>query len=414
MIHQSINSLRNGLSVPNNFALLVVVALLISIGLIAILTASIDSAATHYNDAWYFVKRQLIFLCFGLCFGFFVYCIPTSVWQRYGWLLYFVSVFFLVFVLIPAVGHKVNGSQRWLKVGPMSFQVSEIIKLLVIVFMASYLVHRKISRDSHWNELFPVILMIGFILLLILLQPDFGAVVVISVAIGSMLFLSGIKLRYCFALMLASGTLMAAMVMLAPYRMRRFVAYLDPWKDQFDSGYQLTQSLIAFGRGEWLGLGLGNSIQKLQFLPESHTDFIFSIVAEELGFVGSLAILMLFSYLIYQLFQISKRSLMRNESFIFLSVSGIAVLMASHVLINIGVATGFLPTKGLTLPFISYGGSSLMVNCGLIALVMRLNFDLDANVTKSGKSCNTKSIVNSQYRSNIVGSKVLSSRVLSQ
>jgi cell division protein FtsW len=217
---------------------------------------------------------------------------------------------------------------------------------------------------------------------LLLLEPDFGGAVVLAITVGGMLFLAGAKLWQCVLLLFSGLGILAALALFTPYRMKRLVTFLDPWEDQFDSGYQLTQSLIAFGRGEWFGLGMGNSIQKLLYLPEAHTDFIFAVFAEEYGFIGGLLLLILFFLLVVKIFAIAKKAIERNDVFSALAVFGVALIITCQVIINVGVASGFFPTKGLTLPFISYGGSSLIVTCLLMALVLRIEYDLDMDLVR--------------------------------
>ena len=370
------------LSLSLNWRLLLITLVLMSIGLIMIASASIDFAAENYDDPWFFVRRHLFYLLLGFISSLVMLMVPTDFWRKYGWLLFFVAVFLLVLVLIPGVGRRVNGSQRWLQFGPLTFQVSEIVKFCSIVFFASYLANSQYFLQTQWRELFKPLLMLVLLMWLLLLEPDFGGSVVLAVTVGGMLFLAGAKLWQCILLLLSGIGILAGLVWFTPYRMQRLVTFMDPWKDQFDSGYQLTQSLIAFGRGEWFGLGLGNSIQKMLYLPESHTDFIFAIFAEEQGFVGVLLLLSLFFILVWQIFLIAKKAMQRNDTFVALAVFGIAVLFGFQIMVNVGVASGFLPTKGLTLPFISYGGSSLIINCLLIALLLRIDYDLDLSVVK--------------------------------
>jgi cell division protein FtsW len=283
-------------------------------------------------------------------------------------------------VLIPGVGKRVNGSQRWLQLGPITIQISEVVKLCGIIFFASYLSNSQYVLQTQWKELFKPLLMLVLLMWLLLLEPDFGGAVVLAITVGGMLFLAGAKLWQCILLLLSGLGILGALALFTPYRMKRLVTFLDPWKDQFDSGYQLTQSLIAFGRGEWFGLGMGNSIQKLLYLPEAHTDFVFAIFAEEYGFIGGLCLLAVFFVLIVKIFTIAKKAMERNDVFSALAVFGVAILFTAQVIINVGVASGFLPTKGLTLPFISYGGSSLIITCLLIALVLRIDYDLDCSL----------------------------------
>jgi len=370
---------------PLNQALIMSVLVLASLGLIMVATASMDYAAVNYNDPWYFVKRHAVYLCLALLAAWVMYSIPRVLWQRYGWLLFFVCVFMLVVVLIPGIGRRVNGSQRWIQLGPLTLQVSEFVKLLSVIFFASYLQKSQYFLQTQWRELFKPLLMLVIVMWLLLLEPDFGAAVVLAITIGGMLFFAGAKLWQCALLMLAGLLALASLVWFTPYRMQRLVTFLDPWEDQFNTGYQLIQSLIAFGRGQWNGLGLGNGIQKLLYLPESHTDFIFAIYAEEQGFVGVALLLSVFTFFIAQVFLISRRAMQKDDTFVTLAAFGFGVLFSTQVIINVGVVSGFLPTKGLTLPFISYGGSSLLACSMAIGILLRLERDVDVDrLNKAG------------------------------
>jgi cell division protein FtsW len=363
-----------------NQSIILLVAILMSVGIIIIASASIDYSAVKHNDPWFFVKRHLVYLFMALVASAVMLCIPTSFWKKYGWVMFFIACVLLLVVLIPGVGKRVNGSQRWLQLGPITIQISEIVKLCGVIFFASYLSNSQYVLQTQWKELFKPLLMLVLLMWLLLLEPDFGGAVVLAITVGGMLFLAGAKLWQCILLLLSGLGILAALALFTPYRMKRLVTFLDPWKDQFDSGYQLTQSLIAFGRGEWFGLGMGNSIQKLLYLPEAHTDFVFAIFAEEYGFIGGLCLLVVFFMLIVKIFTIAKKAMERNDVFSALAVFGVAILLTAQVIINVGVASGFLPTKGLTLPFISYGGSSLIITCLLIALVLLIEYDLDCSL----------------------------------
>ncbi len=370
-------------SVSLNGRLLIILAVLISVGVVTVASSSIDFAAVNHGDPWYFLKRHLIYLVIGLVASTVMLCIPTSFWRQYGWLLFFVACALLLIVLIPGIGKKVNGSQRWLQFGPITVQISEVVKFCGIIFFASYLSNSQYFLQTEWKELFKPLLMLVLLMWLLLLEPDFGGAVILAITVGGMLFLAGAKLWQCILLLFSGLGILAALALFTPYRMKRLITFLDPWKEQFDNGYQLTQSLIAFGRGEWLGLGIGNSIQKLLYLPEAHTDFVFAIFAEEYGFIGVLIILGLFFYLTMTIFAIAKKAMERNDVFVALAVFGVAIMITCQVIINVGVASGFLPTKGLTLPFISYGGSSLIISCLLMAFVLRVEYDLDMSVVNA-------------------------------
>jgi cell division protein FtsW len=365
-----------------NGSLILLVAILLSIGLIIIASAYMDYSAVNHNTPWFFVKRHLIYLMIALIASIVMLSIPTLFWRKYGWMLFFVACALLLIVLIPGVGKRVNGSQRWLQLGPITIQISEIVKFCGVIFFASYLSNSQYVLQTQWKELFKPLLMLVLLMWLLLLEPDFGGAVVLAITVGGMLFLAGAKLWQCVLLLLSGLGILAALALFTPYRMKRLVTFLDPWKDQFDSGYQLTQSLIAFGRGEWFGLGMGNSIQKLLYLPEAHTDFIFAIFAEEYGFVGGLFLLTLFFLLVVKIFAIAKKAIERNDVFSALAVFGVGLIITCQVIINVGVASGFFPTKGLTLPLISYGGSSLIVSCLLMALVLRIEYDLELDLVR--------------------------------
>jgi cell division protein FtsW len=349
---------------------------LMTIGLIMVASASISFAAANYQDAWYFVKRHAIYMAMGVSLALVVMCIPMSVWQRYsGYLLVFTLVL-LVIVLIPGIGKKVNGSQRWLSFGFMSVQVSEIAKFAAVVFFASFFARRYEELHIGWQGFLKPLFIVSIFAFLLLLQPDFGSSVVLCSTVFAMMFIAGVKIWHFMLLIGIGVSSLGAVAVFSPYRMQRLITFLDPWADQFDTGYQLTQSLIGFGRGQWFGLGLGNSLQKLFFLPEAHTDFIFAIIAVEFGLIGAVTLLALFAVLIVRIFALAKRNLAAGRVFPALATFGIAILFSFQVFINAGVSAGLLPTKGLTLPFISYGGSSLLMCCVLMAFVIRAQWEL--------------------------------------
>jgi len=359
-----------------NWSLLTLVMLLISIGFVMVASSSMAFAETGYGDAWYFVKRHLIWLGLALIGSVLVAAIPMTIWQQYGSLLLVVAVVLLVLVLIPGVGRRVNGSQRWLQLGPFTLQASEAVKFCMIVFFASFLTRRREEILASWRGVLKPLLVLGAVVFLLLLEPDFGGAVVLAGTVMALMFIAGVRLKFFSVISLGAVSLLAVIATTKSYRIERLKTYLDPWADQFDGGYQLTQSLIAFGRGEWFGLGLGNSVQKLFFLPEAHTDFIFAIVAEELGLVGAVVIIGIFVALIANLLATARRAMAAGAPFASYVAFGVAIMFAAQAFINIGVASGLLPTKGLTLPFISYGGSSLLVSCAFIALLLRLDWDV--------------------------------------
>lgn len=359
-----------GLDMP----LLVAVLALVSIGVAMVASASIGFPAAA-GDSFHVLRRHLVFLVVSVIAASLVAQMPLRLWYAYsGWLL-LGALFLLVIVLIPGVGREVNGARRWLGVGALSLQVSELAKLAVIVFIAAYLQRHQVRLREQWQGFARPMGILGIVVALLLLEPDFGSSVVIGATVLGMLFLAGVRL-WQFAALLAVG--LAGLMFIAvtsPYRMRRLQTFLDPWADQYASGYQLTQSLIAFGRGEWFGVGFGNSVQKLFYLPEAHTDFIFAILAEEFGLLGVVVVFALFIVVVARMFAIARQAAARQRWFAAYTALGIGILIAGQAFINVGVASGLLPTKGLTLPFVSYGGSSLLV-CGVMAaLVLRIGVD---------------------------------------
>jgi cell division protein FtsW len=301
--------------------------------------------------------------------------VPIKGWQKIDWLLLVVAFVLLIAVLIPGIGRQVNGSARWISIGFFSIQGSEFAKLFVVVYMAGYLVRRKEELLNQWTGFFKPLALVSLVAILLLLEPDFGAVVVIMASVMGLVFLAGVPMGKYVAVVIISVATVAIAAVLQPYRLARFSAFTDPWEYQFSSGYQLTQALIAFGRGEWFGLGLGNSIQKLFFLPEAHTDFLFSVVAEEFGAIGAILLITMFGCMIARGLYIGKQAQASGNTFAAYLAFGISLSLAFQAIINIGVNLGLLPTKGLTLPFISYGGNSLIVSCMLIAILLRISYE---------------------------------------
>jgi cell division protein FtsW len=350
---------------------------LLCISWVMVSSASLDYAFQTTGDTFYFCKRHGIYVLISLFVGALVMNIPYSRWRRIDVAFLVIAVFLLIIVLLPHVGRRINGSQRWLNLGFMTLQVSEIAKCASVIFFAGYLVRRREEMlNSLWGFIKPF-LVLGLIAVLLLMEPDFGAAVVISASTLSLLFLAGVPLVRLLPLVALTVVGGAVIAVTESYRLARLLAFVDPWEESvmYGSGYQLTQSLIAIGRGEWLGVGLGHSVQKLFYLPEAHTDFVFSIWAEEAGLVGCVVIISLFSVMVWRMFGIGRVAADRGENFGALVASGMALIIAYQAFINMGVASGLLPTKGLTLPFISYGGSSLMMSAVMSAMVLRLSFE---------------------------------------
>ncbi len=357
--------------------LLVATVTMLCLGWVMVSSASIDYAFQTTGDAFYFSKRHGIYVLMSLLAGGAVLTVPYSRWRRIdGYFLAF-AIVLLVVVLVPGIGRRVNGSQRWVGLGFMTIQVSEIAKWASMVFFSGYLVRRREDmRNSMWGFCKPF-LVLGALAGLLLAEPDFGATVVIGASTMALLFLAGAPLVRFLLLMAACLGAAGFLAVTESYRMARLLAFVNPWDEavMYGSGYQLTQSLIAIGRGEWLGVGLGNSVQKLFYLPEAHTDFVFSIWAEESGLAGCVVVVGLFAVMIWRMFHVAQIAAARDEQFGALVATGMALLVGFQAFINMGVASGLLPTKGLTLPFISYGGSSLMVSAAMSAMVLRLSFE---------------------------------------
>jgi len=347
--------------------------LLISLGLVMVTSASVSIAERQMADSFYFFWRQSTHVVIGLVLGYSILQLRLVYWEKLGSYLLLAGFVLLVAVLI--FGREVNGSVRWLAVGPFNLQPSELIKLFMVVYMAGYLVRRGDEvRNSVKGFLKPMAL-VGMICILLLLEPDFGAAVVIAATVVGMMFLAGVRLwqfGILFSLMLAS---LAVLAVSSPYRVERLTSFVNPWENPFDSGYQLTQALIAFGRGEWFGVGLGGSVQKLFYLPEAHTDFLFAVLAEELGLLGVVLVIALFAVVVWRAFVIG-RAAMRDSNYFGAYLSfGIGIWLGLQAFINLGVNMGILPTKGLTLPLMSYGGSSIVVSCMACALLLRVSHE---------------------------------------
>lgn len=342
---------------------------LMLIGLIMVFSASTSVSMQIEQQPFYFVTRQGIYLLVSLIAAVMVMQIPLSRWQQFSVPMLFISVGLLVAVLL--VGRSVNGAVRWLPMGFINFQPAELMKLSLLLFIAGYLVRRHGEvRESVAGFLKPLGVLI-IIAILLLSQPDLGSAVVMFVTTVGMLFIAGAKLWQFGVLLVTGMSLVGLLIVMEPYRVRRVTSFLDPWQDPFGSGYQLTQSLIAFGRGDWWGQGLGNSIQKLEYLPEAHTDFVIAVLAEELGLAGVVLVLGMVFVLVFRAFFIGKKCLESNQLFGGFVAFGIGIWFAFQVLVNVGAAAGIVPTKGLTLPLVSYGGSSLLIMSIAVALLLR-------------------------------------------
>jgi cell division protein FtsW len=351
------------------------VFLIIGLGLLMVASASIVVSDQQLHQPFYYFYRQLIYLLFGVAIGSVLIQFEIAVWENYSSWILGAAMLLLALVLFPKIGHSVNGSIRWINLGFFSIQVSEIAKFSVIVYMAFYLV--KYNQDLKTNLLaflkpMGLLMVIG---LLLLREPDFGASVVIVSTVLGMMFLAGMPMRYFLSLLTLVLGGLSILAISAPYRLHRLTSFMDPWANPYSSGYQLTQSLIAFGRGGWWGVGLGKSIQKMFYLPEAHTDFLFAVIAEEFGLIGLVLIISLFTFLVIRILLMGRRAQLLGQHFAAFLAYGFGLWIGIQFAVNMGVNVGLLPTKGLTLPFMSYGGSSMLINCITIAVLLRIDYE---------------------------------------
>ena len=359
--------------------LLLISCLLLVSGLLMMTSASVEMANGQYEDPFYYFKRQGIFALIGLSTLVVTLKVPISFWQKSSWFLLMGSYILLIVVLFPGVGKVVNGSARWIDLGLFNLQPSELAKVCIVIYLAAFLERHLEEVRGKWSGFFKPLLLAGAAAVLLQLEPDHGAMIIIVLTAFCMIFLAGAKLhRFIFMLLVFSGGVIY-LTFSQPYVIGRFSSYLNPWaaENVYDSGYQLTQALIAFGRGELFGVGLGNSIQKLYFLPEAHNDFVLAIIGEELGLIGVAFVVGLFCLLIFYAFAIGKAAENKGNLFAAFLSYGLAFLFAGQALINIGVNIGLLPTKGLTLPFLSYGGASLIVSWFMVALLVRIQYETE-------------------------------------
>ena len=329
----------------------------------------VGSSAVALQDSY--LSKHLVYLALALIGFVICFAIPPNWWNQLYLLGWLVSVAIAVAVLLPGIGREVNGASRWISLGAFSLQAAEVAKFGLCVYLAGYLYRHVAKLGEDPGVLMLPLAMVALVAGLIVAEPDLGSAVVIVAATVSVLFIAGAKLRYFFLFALLGAGLLALLIWDEPYRLERMIAFLDPWAVQYGSGYQLTQALIAFGRGKWFGLGLGEGIQKLYYLPEAHTDFIYAVVAEELGMVGAILLAAGLAFFILQLLKLAKANLNADNTFAAFATYFLALTMGLQFLVSLGVNTGVLPTKGLTLPFVSYGGNSLIIFCGMLGMVLR-------------------------------------------
>jgi cell division protein FtsW len=362
-----------------DFGLITPAVLLVGLGLVMVTSASLETANQLTGDPLYYLKRQVIFVGAGFVMLMVAYRVPLEFWRQTSLILVFGVMFLLVLVLVPGIGKSVNGSNRWLSLGGFSLQVSELAKLCFIVYMAAYITRHEAHLRATINALVNPLALLAAMCFLLLMEPDYGAAAVLMATSLGMLFLCGVRLWQFALLLAAAGGALAVLVLSSPYRLERITTFLNPWADPYNSGFQLTQSLIAIGSGSWWGVGLGDSIQKLFYLPEAHTDFLFAVLAEELGLAGMVVVIALYSLLVWRCFALTRIAEACDLRFAASLSSGIGMWLGLQAFINIGVNLGILPTKGLTLPLMSAGGSSMLVVCAALGFLLRVHREcLDA------------------------------------
>jgi len=350
---------------------------LLAFGLVMVCSASVSVADSRFGNPLHYFQRQAMAASIALTLGLSVMYVPLESWRRASPMILALGLFLLALVLVPGLGREVNGSLRWLQLGPVGLQPSEPAKLCFIIYLADYLVrHGEQVRGAFAGFIKPVAFITLFAVLL-LLEPDYGATVVLFTTVLGMLFLGGVPLGRFAAWSAVAVSALGTIAVLAPYRMQRVMTFMDPWADPFDSGFQLTQALIAFGRGEWTGVGLGASVQKLLYLPEVHTDFVLAVIAEEFGLAGTVLVILAYTFILWRMFEIGLRAARAGLAFAANLSFGIAMLIGTQAFFNIGVNMGVLPTKGLTLPLVSYGANSLIACALAVALVMRAGYEAD-------------------------------------
>jgi cell division protein FtsW len=355
--------------------LMLIVICIAGLGLLMMTSASVALSDRQRHQPFYYFYKQLIFLVLGILLGGIAFWARIDFWEKARGYLLLGTMLMLGLVLIPGIGHSVNGSTRWIGYGLFSFQVSELAKFTVVIFMAGYLVRHNAEIRSKLSGFIKPMLILCIVAVLLLREPDFGATVVVIMTALGMMFLAGMRLRHFVALFSLVMAALVAIAISAPYRLLRLTSFLNPWARPFDSGYQLTQSLIAFGRGGWTGVGLGKSIQKMLYLPEANTDFLFAVIAEELGLVGMVTVIGLLTFLVIRIMMIGRLAQQLDRHFAGFLAYGFALWISIQFTVSIGVNSGLMPTKGLTLPLMSYGGSSVLINCLVIALLLRIDHE---------------------------------------
>ena len=358
--------------------LLWVTLLLLAFGLVMVYSASIAMAgASRYtgHQETYYLMRHGIFVVVGLAAGFIAFQFPTRALQKLAPWLFLIGIALLILVLVPGIGREVNGSRRWINLFVINLQPSELMKLFVALYAADYTVRKASHIESFTKGFLPMLIVMLFIGALLLREPDFGAFAVITAVAMGVLFLGGVNGKQFGGLFVLLIIGFVIVIWSSPYRMQRIIGFMDPWADPFGKGYQLSHALIAFGRGDWFGVGLGGSIEKLMYLPEAHTDFLLAVIAEELGFAGVTLVVLLFAYIVMRAFAIARQAANLDRPFSALVAQGIGIWIAVQAIINMGVNMGLLPTKGLTLPLLSFGGSGIAANCAALGVLLRVDWE---------------------------------------
>ncbi|MDU0809953.1 MAG: putative lipid II flippase FtsW [Burkholderia sp.] len=374
------STLNNSQIINIDYELLWIVIALLSLGIVMVYSASItmpDSPkyASYHN--YEFLMRHCMSIIFSAIVSLIVFQIPVATWNKFAPRFFLIALISILITLIPKLGKDVNGARRWIRFGLISIQPSEIMKLAVTVYVANYTVRKQKYMQSFLKGFLPIASAITFIGIPILLEPDMGAIIMIIIITMGLLFIGGVSGKLFSGLVMTAVSVFTMIIWLSPWRRERIFAYLDPWNKEYSQSraYQLIHSLIAFGRGNWFGVGLGKSVEKLNYLPEAHTDFILAVIGEELGFVSVMIVILLFYWIVYRAFKIGYQALALDCTFAALMAKGIGILFGAQGFINMGVSLGLLPTKGLTLPLISYGGSGILLNCIAMSMLLRVDYE---------------------------------------
>jgi len=367
-----------------DWSLLFCVLLLLAFGFVMVSSASLSIADRTFDAPFHFVTRHALALGLAMGLGILAFAVPTAWWERSSTALFFIGLLLLVLVLVPGIGRTVNGATRWIPLGPLNLQSSELMKLFAVIYISGYLVRRRQEVTTRLSGFLKPMFLMVIASALIMSQPDFGTTAVMLATVMALLFLGGVQVTHFAALFAMLAGAAAMLVIVEPYRLQRVTSFMHPFADPFDTGFQLSQALIAFGRGEWLGVGIGNGIQKQFFLPEAHTDFLMAVIGEEFGLAGTLAVIAAFGFILWRAFRIGARAEKAGHWFAAYAAHGLGLGLALQAFINIGVNLGLFPTKGLTLPFLSYGSNSIIIACVAVGILLRIDLDLRREAVEQG------------------------------